>query len=506
VLKSGIVIRLLVVAGLAGAVLPPALGAQERRPQGWSLSLEGGTQLPTTIYHEWIRLSLPPIHRPGEEPINAVEVTTRWTEEVALMPVVRFTAWYRPDAPFHFFTTFQHSGGPSTGTYHGGRDPVETVQRSVRISMLEGGVGVRLFRWADGRGTLGYVMGPVWAYHVIDLSGGHRRAFLRVDPEAPPPPESPAWSPRSWSTWGLSLGGALRHPVTERLLLRLSGHMHVLPNQGVGVAEQERRDIDRLSTGRTPAVYVPPYASSQFAVRIGVEYLLSWLRTPWEGLYAAPLALEPPPPPTTEVLSAVRDAAAGDTAAALAALRERVAEQPADGSARRQLALLLAAQAGERPALRAEAWHELRRALALYPGDEQLLAALGRVRGAMDRAAQETPAPPALHVSEVVALGDAAGALTVLVSARGGAESSGRFNVLVQVTGPRGRAVPVRAEGVAIEALEQLELADVVAQEGLIRLQLRLERAEAGPHTVRVRVTDPATGLRAEASGGFELR
>lgn len=491
---------LLLVTLLLAAASPAV--AQERRTPSWTVSLEGGTQLRTTVYDEWVRLSLP-----RRDDIPPIEVQTRWTELFGPVPVFRLTSWYRPDAPFHFYATLQHMTGPTTSIYHGGITPPDTIDRALRALMFEGGVGIRLFRWAAGRGGLGYTVGPVWTRHVLDTSAGHRDAFLRVDPEASAATD-PNWSDRSWTGWGFSIGTSIRQPIGDRLTLRIGAQNHILPRQGDGVGQQERSDIQAFSSGRTPGVNVTPYAAAYFSVRVGVEYTLGWLRTPWEGLFEAPIALDPPPPPTPEVAQAMRDAAGGDTATAVSELREQLAADPADASAWRELGLLLAGMAGDRPQLRPEAWEALRRGLTAYPDDHEILAALGRVRGLMSRTAQTPEAPPAsLHVSEVSAAVDAAGELTLAIGVRSGARDATAYDLVVQVFGPGGRPVPLRRAGAAPDqATERVELSAVAPQDDILRLRLRLARAEPGPHTVRLRVLDPQSGLRAEATGAFEVR
>src|SRR5690606_35632548 len=137
---------------------------------------------------------------------------------------------------------------------------------------------------------------------------------------------------------------------------------------------------------------------------------------------AEAIAALPPPARPAEVSAETRAAremlARGDTAAAADALRARVRNAPDDASAWRDLALLLAADAEANPAIRAQAWQVLQRAVTLNPDDEQVLVAYGRIRALLQRTRTTTEAPaPPFTMSEVAAEADAAGGLSVAVGA-----------------------------------------------------------------------------------------
>src|SRR5690606_23510793 len=138
-----------------------------------------------------------------------------------------------------------------------------------------------------------------------------------------------------------------------------------------------------------------------------------------------PMVALPPPAraaePSAETRAAQAIAARGDTVGAIDMLRERVQTAPDDASAWRALALMLAARAENDPAARAEAWEALQRAVVLNPDDEAVLAAYGRVRALLQRAraAAPQPAQPIFSVSPISVEADAAGGLSIALSASG---------------------------------------------------------------------------------------
>ncbi|MBI4544410.1 MAG: hypothetical protein HY703_04370 [Gemmatimonadetes bacterium] len=486
--------------GMAAAGLTSAAQAQGSRLPRWSVALELGAQLPATIYDERITARLD---------ADSVVLSTRYTERAELAPAGRLSFRYRPESLFGSFVTYQQMSAQTRAHFAGGQEAPQVIERAVSMWSLEAGLVVQLGRWARGNGVVEYVVAPALVHQRIDLSGGHRDAFARA--AGAPDTQRLDWTEREWFAWGVALGVGARVPVGRRLLLRFAIHDQVVPVATSQLEAQERADVRRL-TGRAPVFLYRAFTAHYPSLRAGVEYVFDWVRP-----RPPPTAALPQSPPRTspsgEALAAARLALEGDTAAALAALRSRVAAAPDDASAWRELALLLAVQAEGSPAGRDEAWQALQRALRGNPGDEEVLAAYGRVRELLRRAgvAAELGAPLAL--SGVSARGDAAGGLSLawaVHNLRPEAGDSGHYRVQVEVADPNGIPVPLRlaqaGAGEAASLMLELERTAPARQPTVQRLELRLARARLGPHTVRLRVIDLNTGQAAERATGFEIR
>jgi hypothetical protein len=468
--------------------------AQQRREPGFAVTVDGGVQLESVIYDEFVRVRY-----------DTASLTTQWTERTRAVPLLRATGRWRPYGNFHGYVAVQRQSGPTEATYRGGLTAPDTFARRLQVTMLEGGIGIRLANWSEGRGAFEYAVGPVLALHRLDLEGGHRGAFLRLNPAAEPPPQ-PDWGVRRWSAWGIGLGAAIRHALGERVVLRLAVHEHVFSRQVQGIEEQERADVARITGENPPSFAFPRFSSHHTSFRVGLDYVVSFTRAGWHLAALPERVPELPPGPSPEAQEAARLAWQGDTAAAVAALRARLLDAEDDVSAWRELALLLARTAEDRPAQREEAWQALRRAMPAYPGDEALLASFGRIRALMGRGGQEVPPPADLELSAIVAEADAAGRLSLAWGVRSGGLAPAAVDVRVEVSGPDGRAVALRPAGDVGESATLLELRAVPAVDGVVRMEAVLARVPAGRYGVRVRVSDPATGRAADATGGFEIR
>jgi hypothetical protein len=487
---------------VACALLVTAVGAAaQERPARWTLGLETGAQFSATLYDERVTVWLP---------ADDVRSDTRHTERLELVPLVRLVARFRPEHGMGGYVAFQGTRSETDMSFLGGQAtvPDTRIARSVGIMAVEFGVSMRLGEWANGRGLAEYTMAPVFIHHRLDLRRGHRDGIVRLlRPELQPIP----WRDLSWNSWGFALGGGIRVPVGDRFSARLAVHNQVVP-MGTGQMESQEREEFRRLTDKSPVVTYKAFTAHYPSVRVGVEYLLS--RQPRRAPLPV-LALtgpEPEVPASRQTLAARRLLAAGDTAAALAALEERLRDQPDDGSAMREYALLRARLLGERPVGRDEVRELLRRALLMHPVDEALLSEYGRLTALAQRAGPTAAAPEPLAISELNVRADAAGGLSLgwaihrLADAGAG---SGLFSVEVEVFGPAGGTVPIHAAGEAAGAAPRLVLEAreaPVHEPWLERLELRLAELRPGPHTVRVRVRDRTSGQSAERTAGFELR
>lgn len=486
-------------------LLPPPAGAQTDAPRRarWTVGLELGAQLPATIYDERV------IARLDAEQFR---VSTSYRETLDLAPIVRGTLRFRPEAGFGLYLAGQWGRSGTTAQYSGGEEPIETISRDATFWGMEAGVSVRLGSWGDRGGGIGYTIGPALIHHSLDLSAGHRDAFAWVGDFGPS--SDFTWRDRSWRSWAFGLGASARLPVDDRWSLRISAQDYVI---AVGTSElesQDRQDVRRM-TGRAPVFLYSSYTAHYLAVRGGVEYVLAWEPPP----PAAPrIALpsrrsgreEGRTPPA--VMASRRLLAEGDTATALATLRERVEEDPTEAGSWRELALILTAVAERRPDLRDETWNVLQRALNLNPGDSSLLTAYGRIQALMRRAGAQPPRMAPLALSAVSARGDAAGGVSVGFALRGLSGAAGqpaRYRIEVEVVDVLGERVPLRlAEAEEHAAAERLTLTRETDPAATVSelLELRLERVRTGPHSIRVWVTDLGSGQTVEGSAGFEIR
>ncbi|HUH12550.1 MAG TPA: hypothetical protein VMK65_05550 [Longimicrobiales bacterium] len=491
-------VALLVFSG----VRPAPASAQEaaRRQARWTIGLEAGAQLPASIYNERVNARLE---------ADSFFVSTSYEERMDWVPLVRATVRFRPEAGFGLYTTYQWSRASTTARYSGGREPVEVIPRDVSFWTFEAGVSVRLGEWGRRGGGIGYTMAPALVQHSLDLSSGHRDSFAQVrDHETG---DNFDWNDRSWRSWAFALGVSARVPVTDRLAIRLGAHDHVI---AVGTSEleaQDRADVVRM-TGRAPQFLYSSYTAHYTALRGGFEYVLGWDPPPPEmpGI-ALPSRRAGPARTSAAAVESRTLVAQGDTAGALAVLRERVEQVPDDAGTWRELALVLAVVADSRPALRDEAWNVLQRALNLNPGESSLLTAYGRMQALMRRAGEQAARNEPLALSAVSASADAAGGLSVGFALRNltGADGGGRYRLEVDVVDTDGRIVPLRVAGGEDDPLvDRLVLERDSPAEGAAseRLELRLQRARPGPHNVRVRVTDLGSGQSVEGAGAFEIR
>jgi hypothetical protein len=491
----------LLTAAVCALLATAAGAAAQERPARWTLGIETGAQFAATLYDERVTVWLP---------TEDVRSDTRHTERLELVPLVRLVARLRPEHGLGGYFALQATRANTDMSFLGGQAtvPDTRIARSVGIMAAELGISMRLGEWADGRGLAEYTMAPVFVRHRLDLRRGHRDGIVRLlRPELQPIP----WRELSWTSWGFALGGGIRVPVGDRFTGRLAVHNQIVP-MGTGQMESQEREEFRRLTDKSPVVTYKAFTAHYPSVRVGVEYLLS--REP-RRVPLPVLALtgpEPDTPASRQTLAARRLLAAGDTAAALAALEAQLRDQPEDGSAMREYALLRARQIGERPAGRDEVWELLRRALLLNPVDEALLAEYGRLSALAQRAGPTAAAPEPLAISELNVRADAAGGLSLgwaIHRLADAGEGRGLFSVEVEVFGPGGGAVPIRTAGEAGAAEPRLVLearAAPVGEPWLERLELRLAELRTGPHSVRVRVQDRTSGQRAERTAGFELR
>jgi len=470
--------------------------AQETQQPRWTIGFDIGTMLPAWLYNERVTA------------LMDTSFDTAYSERIHLAPMLRGVLRYRPQSDFGGFLSVEHAFAGTDARFSGGRGGQQQIERDVRIWTFAAGLSVRIGRWANGAGGLEYVIAPVLTHHTLDLSNGHRDVFAT---EFGAPQGTPLhWRSRSWTGWGFAVGATARFPLARDLGLRVGVHNLVLPVATGAMASQEADEVRRLS-GRQALFSYRSYTTHYPSIQIGVDYVLS--RVPPR---AEAIAALPPPARPAEVSAETRAAremlARGDTAAAADALRARVRNAPDDASAWRDLALLLAADAEANPAIRAQAWQVLQRAVTLNPDDEQVLVAYGRIRALLQRTRTTTEAPaPPFTMSEVAAEADAAGGLSVAVGASGLAPADDgriRYRITIEVVDPAGDRVPLRlADALDRPPTTQLDIeregdSPSVAE----RIELRLARAQPGAHTVRVRITSLASGQSIGRVAGFEIR
>lgn len=484
---------------LACAMVPVAAHAQELQPPKFTAALEVGAQFPSTLYDKYFDA----LASTDSVPLS---MRTLYQERIDVLPIARLLLRYKPESDFGAYMSLQYGGAGTTARFRAGVHAPQTMERAVRILAVDAGVSVLLGKWANGRGFVEYSFGPTYMRHALDLSGGHRRAFAVA--LGAPDDDQLQWSRRTWSSWGIGLGAGVRFPVSDALALRTTFQTHIVSVATTEIANQEREDVRRLSGGRASHISFENYTAHYPAVRIGLEYVLSRQRARPSPTVTVPQARR-----TVEPSATTRDALAllaqGDTAAALDFLRERVEADPQDGSALRELALILAARAELGPTQREEAWQALQRAIRFNPGDDAILSAYGRVRGLMQRTGTAHRDAPPLTLSTVNARADAAGVLSIAWSIQNlsQAEGAARYRVTVEVTDGQGSTVPLRAADSAEPARDSFEVERTVSSEPVVeRLELRLARARPGPHSVRVRVTDLGSGQSVDGVAGFEIR
>jgi tetratricopeptide (TPR) repeat protein len=486
------------LATLAALPLPDGAAAQSALPPRWTAGLQVGVQLPTWLYDERVTAFVN----------DTTSLTTAYSERIRTAPLVNAVLRYKPQSEFGAFFSMQFASAGTRATYSGGGAGPQTIDRHVRIWTFGAGLSIRLGEWADGGGSLEYLLGPVLVRHTLDLSNGHRDLFAHEF--GAPRDVQLRWADRSWTGWGFMMGATTRFPLAGDLGLRLALHSIVLPVAVQQMAAQEEEDVFQLA--RRLAVFsYRPYTTYYPSVRVGLEYVLGRMPPRVDSRAALP----PPRGPdlaSAETRAARAMLARGDTAGAVAALRERVRAAPDDASAWRDLSLLLAADAERSPAARAEAWTAVQRAVALNPDDGAVLAAYGRIASLLQRTGMPGgPTAPRLAVSEIAVQADTTGAVSLSWSITGlarGEDGRVRYRVQVEVIDDAGEVVPLRlADGPEDAATPRLALErDGGALSVSERLELRLSRVRAGAHTLRVSVTSLASGRVATRVAGFEIR
>jgi hypothetical protein len=490
--------------GLLAVLLVPwsSLDAQRPTPPRWTIGVEGGAQFGSVVYDEFVRRRL-------NVADTLFSLETRYEERAEHGPVGRVIARYRPESMFGLFIAHQRGGSPTRAIYTGGSERPDTIDRRIDYWSAEAGFSIVLGSWADGRGIFEYSVAPALIQQTIRAQEGHRDAFARFPGDIGP--ETITWSARSWRSWGLAIGISTRFPLSEALLLRVGGQGQIVPIGTGTLGQQERSDVERM-TGRVATFQYSAFTAHHTSARIGLEYVVSRLPPRME----LPRAHLPQPerqrPASPVAEEALRLAAAGDTAAAVELLRGRVASAPEDASAWRELALIMAARAEISPAQRDEAWRVLQRAMHLNPGDDRVLSAYGRVRSLIQRTGAAPAFESTLALSDLSAVGDAAGGVSLGWAIQGLAAAEGtraRYRVQIEIVGPDGESIGLRRSDApaqpAVGSL-QFERDGATGEPVVERVELRLDRARSGPHSVRVRVTDLGTGQTAERTGGFEIR
>lgn len=502
--------RVILPAILASLLLPRATAAQDslalQGPAKWSVELDLGARLPGVLYDEFIE---------RRSASDTVGLRTRYRERAAAGVQGRLTLRLRPEAPVGLYLSLLRGGARTVARFSGGREPIEEIPRSATFSGLELGLTMRLSEWAGGRGSFEYHFGPVLYRQVVDLTPGHRDAFaLFGDDRAPE--GGFRWTSRSSSSWGVALGTAFRIPLGEGTALRLALRDLVIPVNTAELESQEREEI-RALTGRNSTVFYSGYTAHHASLGIGFEYTLTRgrPRARYEARLPAVAPVESPVAPA--VANAIRLARGGDTAIAVAALEQRTAFAPEDVHAWRELAVLLAARAMAAPALREGALVALRRALALNPGDAEVLRAYGQLRGLMERAgpvAPEAPAEEPLRLSGLALEAEPTGELRLAWAVHGLARAGEeepypyRYRTEIEIFRGAGERVGVRPFGGELRVSEQGTLLEegttdrlpVVARAALFLLEPR-----PGIYSARVRITDLVSGRRAETAAGFEI-
>ncbi len=470
------------------------------KPAQWTVEASIGARMPGTFYNEQVE---------RRSRADSVPFQTRWKESMDLGLDTRLAFRLNPEAGVGFYIAGLAGWSNSTATYSGANVPPESISRSVRYTGLDLGLDLKLTEWAEGRGLLDYNVGAILIHQVIDLTPGHRDAFAFFG--SGPPPRIDDWDSRSSTSWGLSLGTSFRIPISDVLALRTTFRALVIPVNVHDIEEQERADI-RAFTGESALFHLRPYTTHQMTLSAGLEYTLSFgearrtVRRVIPGVEGE-LQIDP------VVANALRIAAAGDTATAIAALEHRVRIAPEDAYAWRELALLKAIRAEFDRSIRDEVLASLERALNMNPGDTELLRAYGRLRGLVQREGRtpEAAAITALEISAVSAQVDASGGLRLAWAVRGllpTVDGGHRYSVSIEVYDEQGNAVPL---GSSMDGLEpgpgsSLELVGAAADLPVsMAADLFLVQPQPGIYTARVRVTDLESGGTIEAVRGFEV-
>ena len=492
------------IAALLPVVAPTDLSGQAtaelgERPPRWSIETSLGTRLPGTFYNEFITRTTR---------ADSLPRRTRWKELTDLGVEGRVVLRLNPQAGAGLYIGGIGGWSSTLAQYSGSRFPPEDISRSTSDYGVNFGVGMKLTEWAEGRGQLEYNVGAAVLTQIIDLKPGHRNALAQLGSATAPMID---WRRRTSTAWGLDLGTTFRIPVGEASSLRLSFRDLIVPVNTAQVAEQERDDVNE-GTGERVAFRLGPYTSHQLSLSAGFEYTFSWGRASREVTRILP-DREIENTVDASVANAMRIAAEGDTATAIAALEHRVNIAPDDTYAWRELSLLQAVRAEFDASVRNETLANLERALNMNPGDTELLRAYGRIRGMVQREGRvpEAVLVRRLELSELSARGGTDGSLRLAWAARGlepSADGRFRYLVAVQVFDSGGGAMSIRSgmdeirddgdEGLTLETKsDRLPLS--------VGLDLFLVEPRPGIYTARVRLTDLASGASVETSEGFEI-
>lgn len=492
------------LAGVAVA-LPGDVGAQVsvedgRRPPKWSVELDLGAQLPGTLYNESVA---------RRSRGDSIPFSTRWKEDTSLGIQGRLALRVNPEAGVGLYAAglIGHTG--TRANFSGALSPPQTITRSADFLGFEAGVTMKLTDWDQGRGLVEYNIGAVALKQTIDLGPGHRDAFAYFGRGEPP--HVAEWSPRSFTSWGLSLGTSFRIPIGEKLSLRTSFRDLIVPVDGARLGEQERMDVKEL-TGESAFFSVSGYTAHHMALSAGLEYTFAWGRPKRSVTRRIPARREEPEV-SGAVVDATRLASEGDTAGAVAALEHRVGLVPEDGAAWRELALLRAARAEYDPSTRDVALATLERALNLNPGDMDLLRSYGRVRGLAQREGRspEAPAVRPLNLSELAVEAGPDGGVRLAWATLGLASGNGgqyRYRAEVQVITATGTPARIRPGAGSLRPGPEGALVlegSVSSLPASLAVDLFLLSPDPGIYTARVRVTDLETGQSDETAAGFEV-
>jgi tetratricopeptide (TPR) repeat protein len=285
----------------------------------------------------------------------------------------------------------------------------------------------------------------------------------------------------------------------------------IVPTNTTELAEQEQRDINTFS-GERVSVQMNRYTTHNLALEVGVEYTLSWGRERRDVVRRVPEAAEDADVDAA-VTNAMRLAADGDTASAIAALEHRTSVEPRDAYAWRELALLKANRGEIDPTARPEALATLERALNMNPGDTELLRAYGRLRGLTERAGTtpDAVAVAPVEMSSISAVAQPDGGIRAAWATRGLTPASDgryRYEAAIEVFDTNGTPVPLRPGLAPLHSGENeslLMLGDAESLPMSLSVDFFLAEPEPGIYTVRIRMTDLETSARQEATQGFEI-
>lgn len=482
-------------------VAPPAQ-AQQASPEGsprWTVGLELGAQFPARFYNQRVTAVLPS---------QGFRESTRYSERIDPMPFARAILRFRPDADFGGYLSYQRGAAATTASFRGGGDA--SLNREIDLSVVEFGVSVKLGSPREGRGQIEYSVGAAGMQQHLDLSSGHRDSFARIGTFSDA--DDFDWRDRSFRSWALSLSVGGWYAVGDRLRLRGALHDYVVDVPTEDLANVEEAEVQRL-TSHSPMVNYSSYTAHYPSFRAGVEYVLTRERpraTP--ETFALPPVERTGAPPSAAVEQARAALESGDTAAAIATLRRRV-EDVDDVAAWRDLGLILAVAARDRPVLLEQARGALQRALELNPGDGALLEALGRVESTIEVRGNEGPFRPVITGFDVEHEGPEQVNLQWSVQnldapLDGGTAS---YRVEVEVVSRTGSYVPVRGADEDEDEMVRRLISDREVENpgpvGEVRdsMTIALPLETVGEHTVWLRVVDLRTGQAVSGSGTVVL-